>query len=156
MLIEPPVFSEVRGTRSLVLCVCFVGRCLSFCLFPFGHCVVCSSSFYGFWLPLWYLQTRLNGILINLPDKQYVVRTSILARRAPTACQWTGRDYYGRLFRLITRQIPPSIKVDKQVKVKTINKHDIDEANIILNIWNDRLTHVKLITLPLFKNSWST
>ena len=34
----------------------------SFCLslWPityFGHCVVCSSSIYGFWLTLWYLQT---------------------------------------------------------------------------------------------------
>jgi len=28
-------------TRSLVLCVCFVDRCLSFCPFSFGHCVVC-------------------------------------------------------------------------------------------------------------------
>jgi len=37
--------------------VCFVDRCLSFCNFSFGHCVVCSSSIYGFWLPLWYLQT---------------------------------------------------------------------------------------------------
>jgi hypothetical protein len=26
----------------------------------FGHCVVCSSSIYGFWLPLWYLQTLLR------------------------------------------------------------------------------------------------
>ena len=25
----------------------------------FGHCVVCSSSIYRFWLPLWYLQTLL-------------------------------------------------------------------------------------------------
>ena len=25
-----PVFSEIRGTRSLVLCVCFVDRCLFF------------------------------------------------------------------------------------------------------------------------------
>jgi hypothetical protein len=32
---------------------------LSFCTFSFGHCVVCSSSIYGFWLPLWYLQTLL-------------------------------------------------------------------------------------------------
>jgi hypothetical protein len=24
---------------------------LSFCTFSFGHCVVCSSSIYGFWLP---------------------------------------------------------------------------------------------------------
>ena len=32
---SPPVFSGVRVTRSLVLCVCFLDRCLSFCLFPF-------------------------------------------------------------------------------------------------------------------------
>jgi hypothetical protein len=25
--------------------------------FSFGYCVVCSSLIYGFWLPLWYLQT---------------------------------------------------------------------------------------------------
>ena len=43
-----PVFSGVRVTRSLVLCVCFVDRCLSFYTFSFGHCVVCSSSIYGF------------------------------------------------------------------------------------------------------------
>ena len=47
-----PVFSGVRVTRSLVLYVCFVDRCLSFCTFSFGHCVVCSTSIYGFWLPL--------------------------------------------------------------------------------------------------------
>ena len=59
-LSSPPVFSGVRVTRSLVLYVCFVDRCLFFCTFSFGHCVVCSSSIYGFWLPLWYLQTLLN------------------------------------------------------------------------------------------------
>jgi hypothetical protein len=37
-----PVFSGVRVTRSLVLCVCFVDCCLSFCTFSFGHCVVPS------------------------------------------------------------------------------------------------------------------
>ena len=45
---SPPVFSEIRVIRSLVLYVCFVDRCLSFCAFSFGHCVVCSSSIYGF------------------------------------------------------------------------------------------------------------
>jgi hypothetical protein len=53
-LSSPPVFSGVRVTRSLVLYVCFVDRCLSFCTFSFGHCVVSSSSIYGFWLPLWF------------------------------------------------------------------------------------------------------
>ena len=59
-LSKPPVFSGVRVTRSLVLCVC-----LPFYTFSFGYCVVCSSSTYGFWLLvslwLWYLQTRLDS-----------------------------------------------------------------------------------------------
>jgi hypothetical protein len=41
-----PVFSGVRVTRSLVLYICFVDRCWSFCTFPPPHCVVCSL--YGF------------------------------------------------------------------------------------------------------------
>jgi hypothetical protein len=31
-----------------------------FCSFSFGHCVVCPSSIYVFWLPLWYLDTLLS------------------------------------------------------------------------------------------------
>ena len=58
-LSSPPILSGVRVTRSLVLCVCFVDRCLSFCTFSFGHCVVCPSSINGCWLLLWYLQTLL-------------------------------------------------------------------------------------------------
>ena len=49
---SPPVLSDVCVTRSLVLYVCFVDRCLSLCTFSFGHCVICSSSIYGFWLLL--------------------------------------------------------------------------------------------------------
>ena len=47
-LSSPPVFSGIRITRSLVLYLFFVDRCLSFCAFSFGHCVVCSSSIYRF------------------------------------------------------------------------------------------------------------
>ena len=43
-----PGFIGVRVTRSLVLYVCFVDRCLSFCTFSFGHCVVYPSLSYGF------------------------------------------------------------------------------------------------------------
>ena len=39
-----PGVSGARVTRSLVLYVCFVDRCLSFCTFSFGHYVVYSSS----------------------------------------------------------------------------------------------------------------
>ena len=63
-LSSSPVFSGVRVTRSLVLCICFVDRCLSFCTFSFGHCVVCSSSLYGFWLPLWIFKLFTRTILV--------------------------------------------------------------------------------------------
>ena len=56
-----PVLSEVRVTRSLLLCECFVDRCLSLCTFSFGICVVRSSSIYtdsGY--ILLYLQTLLK------------------------------------------------------------------------------------------------
>ena len=43
-LSSSPFLSGVRVTRSLVLCVCFVYRCLSFCPFSFGHCVACPSD----------------------------------------------------------------------------------------------------------------
>ena len=45
-LSSPPLFSGVRVTRSLVLYVCFVHHCSSFCLFSFGHCVV----FFDIWI----------------------------------------------------------------------------------------------------------
>jgi hypothetical protein len=56
-------FSNTIDLETLdifILYVCFVDLCLSFCTFSFGHCVVCYSSIYGFWLPLWYLQTLLS------------------------------------------------------------------------------------------------
>ena len=43
-MILPPVFSEARVTRSLVLCVCFVDRCLSFC--PFVFWSLCCMFFF--------------------------------------------------------------------------------------------------------------
>jgi hypothetical protein len=72
-LSSPPVFSGVCVTRSLVLYVCFVDRCLSFSTFSFGHCVVCSSSIYGFLLPLWYLQTLLYTCLWYESGKTRVI-----------------------------------------------------------------------------------
>jgi hypothetical protein len=84
-LSSPSVLSGVRVTRSLVLYVCFVDCCLFFCTFSFGHYDVCSSSIYGFWLPLWYLQTLLKTSIyrsktqrsINLIRKIWILITRI-------------------------------------------------------------------------------
>jgi len=37
----------------------FCGSLVVLLYYFFGRCVVCSSSMYGIWLPLWYLQTLL-------------------------------------------------------------------------------------------------
>ena len=58
-------FSGVRVTGSLVLCVSFVDRCLSFCTFSFGHCV----DFFDIRIlitSLWYLQTLLTRFHIHV------------------------------------------------------------------------------------------
>jgi hypothetical protein len=49
-LSSPSFFSGVRVTRSLVLYVYFVGRCLSFCIFSFGHwhCYLLMVTYGGF------------------------------------------------------------------------------------------------------------
>ena len=67
---SPPVIIWVRVIRSLVLCVCFVDCCLSFCTFSFGHCVFCSSI-YGFWLPFWYRQTLLIKMVFYLLHSRF-------------------------------------------------------------------------------------
>ena len=46
--------------------ICFVDRCLSLCTFTFGHCVLCSSSIYGLWIPLWCLETLQKIVLARL------------------------------------------------------------------------------------------
>jgi hypothetical protein len=55
----PPIFSEVRVTRSLVLCLCFVDLYLSFYPFSFVYCVV-WPSFPHSWLNFGFV-TRVIG-----------------------------------------------------------------------------------------------
>ena len=111
-LSSPPDFSGVRVTRYLVLYVCFVDRCLSFCTFSFGHCVDCSFSIYGFWLPLWYLQILLayvSGMSLSVFSSIYflgplvvLVRRYVfhyLAFQSFDVINWPWRLLQKRVFR---------------------------------------------------------
>ena len=40
-------------------------------LVSFGHCVVCFSSIYRFWLPLWLLVAIVSSILLRYTDSDY-------------------------------------------------------------------------------------
>ena len=87
-----PVFSVVRVARSLVFCVMFCRslfvlllffywslHCLSFFdlrllvtpLVSCGHCIVCYSSDYGFWLPLWYLVDIVLSVILRITVSGY-------------------------------------------------------------------------------------
>ena len=44
---------------------------LSFYPFTFGHCVVCPSLIYSFWLPLWYLLTIVLYVLLWFTASDY-------------------------------------------------------------------------------------
>jgi hypothetical protein len=62
-----------------------VDSCLSYCLFSLGHCVVCSSSIYFFWLPfgIFKLFSLLCFILsaFYLLDKNYIEHVVNLSER---------------------------------------------------------------------------
>jgi hypothetical protein len=83
-------------TRSLVLFVYFVDRCLSLCPF-FRHCVVCPSLIYRFWFPLWpYIslqRTVIFGVdmktlrsmrillLTSYPKTKQKIRTNVMVKQ---------------------------------------------------------------------------
>jgi hypothetical protein len=74
-LSSPPVFSWIGVTRSLVLCACFVDRCLSFFFWP-----LCCLSFIDLQIliNLWYLQT-LHLVMFQ---KIYILGSGVVTTRA--------------------------------------------------------------------------
>jgi hypothetical protein len=68
-----------RIWHSSIVTICMFYRSL-FVLwtFSFGHCFVCSSSIYGFWLPLWYLQTLL--MISHLGQRKWSSQTGDLIK----------------------------------------------------------------------------
>jgi hypothetical protein len=55
-----------------LFCLLFIDiRILITPLVSFDHCVVCSSSIYGFWLPIWYLLTIVLSVLHRYTDSDY-------------------------------------------------------------------------------------
>ena len=83
-------FQWVCVTRSLVLCVCFLDRCLSFCTFSFGNCVLLRHAdsdypFYIFKLFFLHVFAKYVGHKINMIS----VRVTIWLRSGQ--CQYNDR-----------------------------------------------------------------
>ena len=93
-LSSPPVF-----TWSLVLCICFVDRCLSICTFSFSHCVVCSSSTNEFWLPPFGIFKTLVA-LFNGTNIIHMT-TSVSRRLKKSWIMFNSRSSYSNVVRLV-------------------------------------------------------
>jgi hypothetical protein len=63
---------ETKGVIRSRYCLFFFDiRLLITPLVSCGHCIVCSSLIYGFWLPLWYLVTIVLSVLDNTMVTRY-------------------------------------------------------------------------------------
>jgi hypothetical protein len=95
------VYDYLFGIFWPLYCLSVVLRCMITSLVSFGHCIVCRS-FYGVWLPLWYLLATvlsvgrftvydyLFGILWPLYCLSVVLREVIIHRKT------TDRQYSGQ------------------------------------------------------------
>jgi hypothetical protein len=62
---------KIEDTKE-VICLSFLDlRLVITSLVSFGHCVVCPSSTYGLWLPLWYLLVFVLFVLPRFTDSDY-------------------------------------------------------------------------------------
>ena len=66
-------FDYLFGIFWPLYCLSFFDlRILITSLVSFGHCIVCPSSIYGFWLPLWYLLAIVLSVLLRFTDFDYL------------------------------------------------------------------------------------
>jgi len=64
---EQPTLPEIRGFLWDSCCSVFWVRfCRSFCFLSFGHCIVCPSSIYGFWLAYPFGISKLFAIVCSV------------------------------------------------------------------------------------------
>ena len=63
------IFGYLCRILSIIACL--------FCPVLCGHCIVCPSYIYNFWVPLWYLQTFLVPIHIKYEMLGIVISSTI-------------------------------------------------------------------------------
>ena len=110
---SPPLCSGVRVTRSLVLYVCFVDRCLFFYAFSFGHCVQLSVL-------LWYTDCDCSfGIFklfcLNRTRKRNLVQCRKYLLISPDYRSPINSEHTTGLNRVLLRNFALHIVVDSLI-----------------------------------------
>ena len=75
LLSVPLLFTDSDYPFGILWSLCclslFYLRILITSLVSCGHCIVCPSSIYGFWLPLWYLVVIVLSVLLQFTASDY-------------------------------------------------------------------------------------
>ena len=87
-------FRFLNINRSVVVCVVLC-RLLSSCPFSLGHCIVCPTLIYDWWLHLWYHQTFLK------PKMSGKTKVSNLLENNIIILQWMRRRIFFHNWRFI-------------------------------------------------------
>jgi hypothetical protein len=127
----------------------------------FVHCVVCSSSIYGFWLPLWYLLSIVLSVRLRYTDSDYPFGIF-----CPLCClfvfdqttQWT-KDTKGVIRIRISktnRQHNGQNKTDKRtnndVQSNTVNSGAPEGSIVICNLYHSIFSIVAHIVILLIRH----
>ena len=131
----PPVFSRIRVTRSLVVCVCFVDRCLSFCTFLF--CPLCCLFFFD-------IQIMITPLVFS--------NSSLLDPES--AYRWKGESTSGLLFQWfcsITTSLPiwDTKSAPKEFRFRQVSMYLLSPLMIYTNEVIEILLKVALNTITL-------
>jgi hypothetical protein len=118
-------FRFLNINRSVVVCVVLC-RLLSSCPFSLGHCIVCPTLIYDWWLHLWYHQTFLN------PKMSGKTKVSNLLENNIIILQWMRRriffsqlEIYSQLFEAFICFLNVPREAEEQRKTFHISWHEI-------------------------------
>ena len=123
---------------------CFVNRCLSFCPFSFGHCLVCPSSIYQFWLSLWYLKLFLyDEVCVLKKVGSFKLIMSKVALNDHIPHQNIDRKHNVRKWCVIWT--PPMIMLTKKYNKKDIFNFQVNKSND----YKDKARTKNIIDVPI-------
>jgi hypothetical protein len=114
---ESPLFNPVRVAQSFLLWIMFC-RSLFVLLILLGHCIVCPSSIYGFWLCIWYLQ--------NFSSSEW--KGAVVMEN-----QWTALIPNSVLFLLFRVKT----NINKNTTIIKCSMYNLCIPNVHENIWRD-------------------
>ena len=89
------------------------GNCTVFCFLP-CHWTVCSSSIYGFWLPLWYTSIKHRKMKTSNMNFTKIVKTCVLQKIEHSLCYTQLLAWWVQIIFFLGSENLPLVKYSKE------------------------------------------